>query len=240
MNFNEALLRAKNFGSGLMALGLQPHKLVGIYSQNRPEWILYEQGCYCYSMVVVPLYDTLGPEACAFIIQQTDMQLVVVEDDKKANILLDIAPRGLKQMIAIKSIRGQTQMRAKSRGIELYTFEEVEAMGAHKNFAEIPPAPSDLSTVCYTSGTTGNPKGVMLTHQNVVASMCAVLLQLGDHRPRRNDVMISFLPLAHMLERCCENAMYYSGASVGFYSGDIKELTNDLKVNVKRFDLLNV
>lgn len=51
----------------------------------------------------------------------------------------------------------------------------------------------------------------------------------GDQRPRLGDVMISFLPLAHMLERACENAMYYVGGSVGFYSGDIKELTNDLK-----------
>lgn len=51
----------------------------------------------------------------------------------------------------------------------------------------------------------------------------------GEHRPTVGDIMMSFLPLAHMLERCCENAMYYSGGSVGFYSGDIKELTNDLK-----------
>ena len=67
-----------------------------------------------------------------------------------------------------------------------------------------PPKPSDLCTICYTSGTTGNPKGVMLTHENVMASVSAVIMQLGDHRPVSTDVMISFLPLAHMLERCCE------------------------------------
>lgn len=67
-----------------------------------------------------------------------------------------------------------------------------------------PPQPKDLCTICYTSGTTGNPKGVMLSHENVVAGVCAVVLQLGDHKPNVNDVMISFLPLAHMLERCCE------------------------------------
>lgn len=67
-----------------------------------------------------------------------------------------------------------------------------------------PPGPESLCTICYTSGTTGMPKGVMLTHENVVASMCSVTMQLGEHRPMKNDVMISFLPLAHMLERCCE------------------------------------
>lgn len=54
-------------------------------------------------------------------------------------------------------------------------------------------------------------------------------MKIGDFRPRVGDVMLSFLPLAHMLERCCENGMYYSGACVGFYSGDIRDLTNDLK-----------
>lgn len=67
-----------------------------------------------------------------------------------------------------------------------------------------PPRPSDLCTICYTSGTTGNPKGVMLTHENVIASVSAVILQMGDHKLRSTDTMISFLPLAHMLERCCE------------------------------------
>jgi long-chain acyl-CoA synthetase len=72
LHYNEALLRAKNFGSGLVALGLRPspNTYVGIYSQNCPEWILTEQGAYCYSMVIVPLYDTLGPDACAYIIKQ--------------------------------------------------------------------------------------------------------------------------------------------------------------------------
>lgn len=53
------------------------------------------------------------------------------------------------------------------------------------------------------------PKGVMLTHENVVASMCSVIMQLGEHKPAKNDVLISFLPLAHMLERCCEVRSYF-------------------------------
>lgn len=95
MTYNEALLRAKNFGSGLVALGIQPgpQSFIGIYSINRPEWILFEQGCYSYSLVVVPLYDTLGPDACAFIIDKTRLSIVVCEDDKKINLLLDRSPR---------------------------------------------------------------------------------------------------------------------------------------------------
>lgn len=72
IHYNETLLRARNFGSGLLGLGLPKNNqiFVGIFSQNCPEWILTEQAAYCFSMVVVPLYDTLGPEACSFIINQ--------------------------------------------------------------------------------------------------------------------------------------------------------------------------
>ena len=72
IRYEEALLRSQNFGSGLVALGLAPgtQTMVGIYSQNCPEWVLCEQALYCYSMVVVPLYDTLGPEACKYIVNQ--------------------------------------------------------------------------------------------------------------------------------------------------------------------------
>jgi len=214
----------------MLALGARPKQLIGIYSQNRPEWILYEQGCYSFSLVVVPLYDTLGPDACAFIIRQTDMQVVIVEDDGKAAMLLEKAPRSLKIIVAIKPIRQTTLERARSRGIQIFSFIDVEKLGAKGNHPEVPPTAEDLCTVCYTSGTTGNPKGVMLTHGNVVAGVCSVILQMGDHRIRAGDVMVSFLPLAHMFERCCENGMYYVGGCVGFYSGDIKELTNDLKM----------
>lgn len=134
MTFNEALLRAKNFGSGLIALGLQPGPKtnVCIYSQNRPEWVLCEQGCYNYSLVLVPLYDTLGPDACAFIVNHTEAHVVVVEDDKKVNLLLDKAPKQLTKMIAIKQLRPATLQRAKNRGIDVHYFDEIEKLGAQK------------------------------------------------------------------------------------------------------------
>ncbi|KAG6801806.1 long-chain-fatty-acid--CoA ligase 1 isoform X1 [Apis mellifera caucasica] len=231
LHYNETLLRAKNFGSGLVSLGLMPgsHTLIGLYSQNCPEWILTEQACYTYSLVVVPLYDTLGPDACAFIINQAEINLVVVENDTKCNLLLDKAPRCLRKLVVIKETRQTTNQRAKNRGVELLKFDDVERLGAQKNHPEVPPKSTDLCTISYTSGTTGNPKGVMLTHQNVIAGISAVLVQLGEHKPSYKDTMISFLPLAHMLERCCENGMYMVGGSVGFYSGDIKRLSEDMK-----------
>ncbi|XP_021955219.1 long-chain-fatty-acid--CoA ligase 1 isoform X2 [Folsomia candida] len=231
LHYNEALLRAKNFGCGLVHMGLHPGSYVGIYSINCPEWILTEQGLYCYSMVIVPLYDTLGADACAFIINQAEMTTVICDDDAKINLLLDKAPKCLVRLVHIKPLKPETIARAKKQAIELLRFEEVEKLGSTYSHShrEKPPRPDDISTICYTSGTTGNPKGVMLSHENIVADVSAVLLQMGEHRPCRQDTMISFLPLAHMLERCCQVAMYMQGGAVGFYAGDIRNLMEDMK-----------
>jgi len=79
IHYNETLLRARNFGSGLLGFGFPKTNqiFIGIFSQNCPEWILTEQAAYCFSMVVVPLYDTLGPEACSFIINQGIVSIIM-------------------------------------------------------------------------------------------------------------------------------------------------------------------
>ncbi|XP_066137914.1 long-chain-fatty-acid--CoA ligase 5 isoform X2 [Euwallacea fornicatus] len=231
LTYDEALLRAKNLGSGLVEIGLKPgtSTMIGIYSINCPEWILSEQAAYCYSMVIVPLYDTLGADACSFIIKQAEIQVILVEDDAKCNSILEKSPRCLKKLIVYRDVRPATKQRAKNMGVEILKLHDVELLGSKANHPENPPTPADLCTICYTSGTTGQPKGVMLTHENVVASMSAVVLQFGDHRLRSDDVMLSFLPLAHMMERCCESAMYMQGGAIGFFLGDIRRLSDDMK-----------
>lgn len=130
------------------------------------------------------------------------MSVVVVEDDSKANLLLDKAPRTLTKLVVIRpTVKPATLQRARSRGVEIHTFDDVEALGAKGNHPEVPPRPEDLCTICYTSGTTGNPKGVMLTHANVVAGVCAVLLQLGEY--------CFELSLFIKLQRCMDHNMNF-------------------------------
>ncbi|KAK2721292.1 long-chain-fatty-acid--CoA ligase 1-like [Artemia franciscana] len=231
MRYNEALSRAKNFGSGLINLGLRPGSstLVGMYAQNCPEWVLTEHALYCYSMAIVPLYDTLGPDAVRCIVDQTEMQLAVCEEDSKVKLLLQKPSRYLRKIVCVKEVYPETYKIAADANVEIYRFEQVEKLGAEKMNKEVPPRPDNLCTICYTSGTTGNPKGVMLSHKNVIADVSAVSLQLGDHKPRSSDVMLSFLPLAHMLERTCHVVVYMQGGSIGFYSGDIRNLMEDFK-----------
>ncbi|XP_046631197.1 long-chain-fatty-acid--CoA ligase 5-like [Daphnia pulicaria] len=230
LNYQESLLRAQNFGSGLVALGLRPgpETLVGIYCQNCPEWVLSEYGLYSFSMVIVPLYDTLGPDACRYIINQTEMSLVICDNEEKCKLLLNKPPDCLKQLVHIKPISKETVELAKRKNINILSFECVQRIGAERKHTPMPPKPEDLCTICYTSGTTGNPKGVMLTHENVVSNASSVLLQLGDEKPNKTDVMISFLPLAHMLEHISHVGVFMGGGAIGFFSGNIANFMDDM------------
>ena len=86
IKYQTAFARSEALAGALLDVGLDVGQttFVGIYAKNRPEWVLMEQACFCYDMVTVPLYDTLGEEACDFIIEQTDMTLILVDETAKA------------------------------------------------------------------------------------------------------------------------------------------------------------
>uniref|UniRef100_A0A1A8MIW7 Long-chain-fatty-acid--CoA ligase n=1 Tax=Nothobranchius pienaari TaxID=704102 RepID=A0A1A8MIW7_9TELE len=236
MSYKEVTARAEHVGSGLLHQGCQPNsnQFIGVFAQNRPEWIISELACYTYSMVVVPLYDTLGADAIRFIINTADISTVICDKMEKAQVLLNNVERKdtprLGRIILMDAFDSDVVERGKSCGVHVQALQEVEALGRDHYRKPIPPAPDDLSIVCFTSGTTGNPKGVMLTHGNVVADF-AGFLKVTDKVifPNQDDCLISFLPLAHMFERLIENVVYCHGGRIGFYQGDIRLLPDDMK-----------
>jgi long-chain acyl-CoA synthetase len=111
--------------------------------------------------------------------------------------------------------------------VRLVTIEACESLGRRHPRAHLPPRPSDVATLCYTSGTTGTPKGAVLTHANLIADSAGTSLLLSDWSP--GDRHISYLPLAHIYERCNLVMCVHLGASVGFYSGDVAQLLDDVQ-----------
>ncbi|XP_030629483.1 long-chain-fatty-acid--CoA ligase 5 isoform X1 [Chanos chanos] len=236
LKYKQVSDRAEHLGSGLLHRGLKPSsdQFIGIFAQNRPEWIIAEQACYTYSMVAVPLYDTLGPEALVFIINRADISTVLCDKPQKAEILLSNSEKGLtsvlKTIILMDPFDNSLTERGAKCGVEVLSMKEVEALGKDNLRKPVPPKPEDLSTVCFTSGTTGDPKGAMLTHENVVSDAAGVLKILeSTFSPVPDDTSISFLPLAHMFERVVQTVIYGAGAKVGFFQGDIKLLPDDMK-----------
>ena len=98
-----------------------------------------------------------------------------------------------------------------------------------------PPSPDTITTICFSrlasvgARLLSRPKGVILSHENLVAATSAAITQLDMYAPRRTDILYSYLPLAHTLERCCELAVFMAGGAVGFSSGSIKFAESDLK-----------
>ncbi|XP_048361305.1 long-chain-fatty-acid--CoA ligase 5 [Sphaerodactylus townsendi] len=235
LSYQQVLDRAEYLGSGLLHRGHKPSpdQFIGIFAQNRPEWIISELACYTYSMVAVPLYDTLGPEAIVYIVNKADISTVICDKPDKAQVLLENCEQrktpGLKTIVLMDPFDNKIKEMGAAVGVELLSLKELEALGKENFSRPVPPKPEDLSIVCFTSGTTGNPKGAMLTHENVVADAAAYLKALEFAPCQTSDCTVSYLPLAHMFERVVQTVLYSSGARVGFFQGDIRLLTDDMK-----------
>uniref|UniRef100_A0AAZ3S8V5 Arachidonate--CoA ligase n=1 Tax=Oncorhynchus tshawytscha TaxID=74940 RepID=A0AAZ3S8V5_ONCTS len=208
ISYTEVAEQAQVLGSGLLGKGCQPNpqQFVGIFAQNRPEWIISELACYTFSMAVVPLYDTLGEEAMVHILNLAEISLVICDKEEKAESLLGNKEKGatptLSCLVLFNDCSDAIVERGKNCGVEILELTQL-----------MPPKPQDLAVVCFTSGTTGT----ICFYRSLCESSC-------------KDVSISYLPLAHMFERMIQVvSMFCHGARVGFYQGDISLLMDDIK-----------
>lgn len=192
------------------------------------------------SLFTVSLYDTLGPETTEYIINHAQMNCVVASLPHIPTLLkLAAASRlpTLKLIISVdpldagerpgNSKKALLNALAAEAGITIHYIEDVEAIGATSNFPMNPPRADDVITINYTSGTTGNPKGVVLTHANAAA---AILVARVTSEMRPTDSLCSYLPLAHIYQRAAEHNALSANAAIGYFRGDILGLVDDLKL----------
>jgi long-chain acyl-CoA synthetase len=221
--------RVLNFGSGLVNIfKFEEGARVGFYARNSAEWIIAAEACNAYNLVNVALYDTLGEENRNFIVQQAEILVVLTTPDLLKNVaaLAKDSP-SLKAVILIGEATDAHRELAKEVGLDFFTFDEIEKAGANEPADPRPPQPDDLAILMYTSGTTSNPKGVLITHANLISTIAGVLQAVMPLT--HSDVYLSYLPLAHILERAAIASLMCNGASVGFYQGDIRQLDNDIR-----------
>uniref|UniRef100_A0A0E0BF95 4-coumarate--CoA ligase n=1 Tax=Oryza glumipatula TaxID=40148 RepID=A0A0E0BF95_9ORYZ len=208
MTYGEASTNRTAIGSGLIYHGIPEGACIGLYFINRPEWIIVDHACAAYSFVSVPLYDTLGPDAVQFIVNHATVEAIFCVPQTLSTLLSFITQMPCVRLIVV--IGGDNANMPST---------PTSTGGKMSSRPFRPPKPEDVATICYTSGTTGTPKGVVLSHRNLIANVAGSSVVIK---------YISYLPLAHIYERVNQIALLHYGVAIGFYQGDNLKLMDDL------------
>ena len=206
---------------GLRREGLQSGERIAVMLKNSINWVLADQGAFAHGLVTVPLFVDDRPENVAFILNDADVKFIVIDGEEHWKRLKTVREHlgTLKCILTVKPVIDPDEPRLKLLADWLPntpgSFDRPAVKG------------NDLATIVYTSGTTGKPKGVMLSHRNILSNVQSGLA-VYDVFPE--DIFLSFLPLSHMFERTAD---YYlnvvSGASIVF-SRSIPQLAEDFRI----------
>ncbi|KAG9032336.1 hypothetical protein FRB95_001589 [Tulasnella sp. JGI-2019a] len=220
------------FESGRIPAG-QDFQGVGIWAVNRPEWQIVDLACAAYNKVSVALYDTLGPQAVEYVINHSEISLVFCSSNHVTDLIKtsENCP-SLKIIVSFDPIDQATMSSLKEsasqQGLEIMVMSQIEADGRKNPVKPIKAILDQLAAVSYTSGTTSNPKGVMLTHKNLVSGTRSHLHGLTVLP--QNFILISYLPLAHIYGRFLELLTLALGGCIGYFTGNPANLIADMQV----------
>lgn len=217
------------FAFGLSALGLKRNDCVSLISENRPEWVYSDFAMQMLGIINVPLYPSLTSDSIEYVLNDSESKAIIVSTGFQLNKVQKIMKncKHLKHLIILNDHDDVDTTD------NLFTFKQIQDKG--KDIQKSNPdllrkfsagiKEDDICTIIYTSGTTGEPKGVILTHQNIISNVNAVLEIFPI---TKEDVFLSFLPLCHIFERM---GGYYTAFAAGctvFYAESIEKVATNL------------
>ena len=207
----------------LLSLGIKKGDKVAIISNNRPEWNFTDFGISQIGAISIPIYPTISSEEYAFILDHAEPKLIFISDKPLYDKIKPIAD----QTPAISDIYTFDAVPGAKHFTEIITIGKEMASRFGEDLVKARAAidPSDIATIIYTSGTTGFPKGVMLTHLNLVSNFIesSVIHPVGSE-----GKVLSFLPLSHIYERTLTYHFQYKGVSI-YYAESVGKIMENLK-----------
>ncbi len=211
------------FAIGLMSMGFKKGDKIATVTSNRPEWNFVDMGIAMIGAVHVPIYPTIGEDEYKYILRHAEAKMLIIGDSKLYEKLHPIIAwvNSLEYVYAFDDIKG------------VKNFDKIIALGKSKQeeltdeLEKIKSSilPDDLATLIYTSGTTGIPKGVMLTHNNLVSNF---VTHSKMHYLGKDHHVISFLPLCHVLERSVNYHFQYKGMGI-YYVSNLNQIVSAIK-----------
>jgi len=226
ITFNDVFQKVDGFASGLKTLGVGKDDKVAIISTNNPRWAITDYAITCLSAVSVTVYPTLIPHQIKFILDDSEAKFIVAEDEVQAEKILEFIDESkkLEKIITMNnSLTDHEHVIAMEEVIKLGAPEIEKGFSIRDTAQEV--KPDDLLTLIYTSGTTGNPKGVMLTHNNLVSNIQAGRKAISVSEA---DVFLSFLPLSHSFERMVGHYTGFSAGSTVYYAESIDTVADNM------------
>jgi len=251
MSFREYHKLVLEIGSGFRKLGLVSPDRVHMFASTSAHWLATAHGAISQSMPIVTAYDTLGEDGLRHSMRATKAKAIFLEPHLLKILLQVLADARNIEFIVYNTssehaIRQEDLETLKSsfENIKIMSFDDLRKLGTESPKTPVPPSPDDLACIMYTSGSTGVPKGVELTHKNIVAAVAGINTTLGDYL-NPGDGLLAYLPLAHIFEVLLEHVALYRGITLGYGSprtlseancrnclGDIREFKPTLLVGV--------
>ncbi|KAM7271834.1 hypothetical protein ACFE04_031048 [Oxalis oulophora] len=218
-SYGEVFDRVCNFASGLITFGHNADNRVAIFAETRAEWLIAFYGCFRQNVTVVTIYASLGEDALIHSLNETQVATLIC-DSKQLKKLSGISS----SLTTIKNViyfedEGIEIDSTLSESLSLWnvsSISEIEKLGKTSPVDPNLPSKNNIAVIMYTSGSTGLPKGVMMTHGNIVATIAGVKAVVPNLDTK--DVYLAYLPLAHVFELAAETLMMASGCSIGYGS----------------------
>ena len=230
ISYKELKEETDAFAFGLSSLGLKKDDCVSLISENRPEWVYADFAMQLLGIINVPLYPSLTSDSIEYILNDSESKAIIVSTGFQLNKVQKIM-KNCKNLRYIIILNDHDDITSSDN---LFTFKQIQEKG--KNFQKSNPKllqksakeikENDVCTIIYTSGTTGEPKGVILTHENIISNVNAVLEVFPI---TKEDVFLSFLPLCHIFERM---GGYYTAFAAGctvYYAESIEKVATNLQ-----------